>query len=68
MVRHSHHPERSRWNELFKERLQEVKQLVEEGKPTVPSTIGEEKQTNIFLRAKTPDKFAHLRKLKDSFG
>lgn len=34
------------------ERLEETRQLRKNGRPTVPSTIGEEKRTNIFLRAR----------------
>ena len=35
--------------------------------PTVPSTIGIEKQTNLFLRASNAQIFANLRSMKDRF-
>lgn len=68
-------------NKTVQKRLQEVKMLVKEGKPTVPSSIGDEKQTNIFLRADNPqvkkalkmpnaetyEVFAELRRRKDFF-
>jgi hydroxyacylglutathione hydrolase len=56
--------------------------LVAEGKPTVPSSVGEEKRTNPFLRASLPeirasvgvrsdasdvDAFAAVRRAKDGF-
>lgn len=41
-------------NQAVKQRLEEVKQCVNEGKPTVPSTLGLEKKTNPFLRAADP--------------
>lgn len=37
------------------------------GKRTVPSTIGVEKACNVFMRAKTVEEFARLRRLKDDF-
>lgn len=60
-------------------RVEEAKAKRERGKPTVPSTVGEEKATNIFLRAGDPQVaakvgleggdpaavFAELRRRKD---
>ena len=68
-------------NPLVKRRLEEIRSLVESGGLTVPSTIGQERATNPFLRASTqemkralgmPDAsdaetFATLRRLKDRF-
>jgi len=66
----------------IRERLAEVQKTIEYGRPTVPSTIGQEKATNIFLQADHPqiraalglpearpeEVFAELRSRKDLFG
>ena len=52
-------------NEALQKRLKEVEGMVVENKPTLPVSLAIEKQTNIFLRAETPEKFAELRALKD---
>jgi hydroxyacylglutathione hydrolase len=39
-----------------------------EGLPTVPTTLGEERQTNVFLRAPSAEVFARLRAAKDHFN
>ncbi len=68
-------------NPEVKRRLEEIRSVVESGGSTVPSTIGQELETNPFLRASTqemkralrmPDAgdaetFAALRRLKDRF-
>jgi hydroxyacylglutathione hydrolase len=68
-------------NKAVKQRLQETKQNIRAGGFTVPSTILQEKTTNIFLRsgtneiktvlkmpnAKAVDVFAELRRRKDFF-
>jgi hydroxyacylglutathione hydrolase len=68
-------------NPLVRQRLDEVKQLQRQGRLAVPSTMLQEKQTNPFLRADTPelrialgmpqaravDVFAELRARKDVF-
>jgi hydroxyacylglutathione hydrolase len=54
-------------NLKLQNRLQEVLAAQKAGRPTVPSTIGREKETNPFLRAGTVDVFADLRKRKDVF-
>ncbi|WP_394820263.1 hydroxyacylglutathione hydrolase [Sorlinia euscelidii] len=41
--------------------------LREAGQPTLPSLLGEERQLNPFLTAKTSGKLGQLRALKDSF-
>ena len=68
-------------NEKLKERLAEVEKKTEQGIPTVPTTVGEELETNPFVRAGTvevaeamglagesPEKvLAEVRRRKDSF-
>jgi len=65
----------------FRRRLAETQQAVRDGRPTVPSTIAEEKKSNVFLRARQPavksalnmpdasnaEAFAELRRRKDTF-
>lgn len=45
----------------------EITALREEGRPTVPTTIAEEKRSNLFVRATSAEEFARLRSAKDSF-
>ena len=68
-------------NKAVRQRLQEIKQTIKAGGFTVPSTISQEKTTNIFLRSGTneiknalkmpnagaADVFAELRRRKDVF-
>ena len=49
------------------ERIKEVESLRSDHKPTIPSTIGLEKKTNVFMRAETPEEFKKYRELKDQF-
>ena len=42
-------------NPVLEARAAQVKQLIEEGEPTIPVTIGDEKLANPFLRADVPD-------------
>jgi hydroxyacylglutathione hydrolase len=67
---------------VLRERLDQVQKAVEYGDATVPSTIAQEKATNIFLLADHPDVkaalgiadaapeevFAELRRRKNAFG
>lgn len=69
-------------NPAVRQRLDEVQRTSSQGLPTVPSTMAQERQTNIFLRAGEPsvqaalgmDKaepaqvFAELRRRKNLFG
>ena len=48
-------------------RLSEVKHLRDGGKATVPTSVGQERETNPFVRATNPEEFARLRREKDSF-
>jgi hydroxyacylglutathione hydrolase len=43
------------------ERLAAVRQLRAAGEPTIPSRIGLEKATNLFMRAADPEALAALR-------
>ena len=68
-------------NQAVKNRLNEIKQKQQHGEFSVPSTMSQEKETNIFLRACTPEiknalnmpqagnveTFAELRRRKDIF-
>jgi hydroxyacylglutathione hydrolase len=47
--------------------MNEVKQLRDEGKMTIPTTVAQERETNPFVRATDVEEFARLRKDKDSF-
>ena len=69
-------------NKLVKKSLQAIKEWQKLGKPTVPSNIGHERATNVFLRADDPEikstlgmptatpaeVFAELRLRKNAFG
>jgi hydroxyacylglutathione hydrolase len=69
-------------NNLVKKTLQTIKDWQKIGRPTSPSNIGQEKTTNVFLRAADPEiksalnmsnstdseVFAELRKRKNIFG
>lgn len=69
-------------NNVVKKYLQEIKKWQKLGKPTVPSNIGQERATNVFLRADDPEiksaldmpnaaaveVFAELRRRKNVFG
>lgn len=54
-------------NAAVTERLENVRALREAGEITIPSTLGVEKETNIFLHAKSATEFAALRQSKDRF-
>lgn len=47
--------------------LERVKALSKESIPSLPSTIGHEKEINPFLRAETLEEFIELREARDSF-
>lgn len=52
-------------NPALRRRMEEVRTLRDQGQPTLPVTLGIEKQTNAFLRAGSAERFAELRALKD---
>ena len=54
-------------NDAVSERYAHIKDTRSHNMPSVPSTIAEEKQTNLFLNAKTAEEFSDLRRKKDSF-
>ena len=55
-------------NEAVTERLAHVTAMRERDEVTLPSTIGEERATNPFMRATDVAELARLRTIKDSFG
>ncbi len=51
----------------LKKKIQSLKKRVTNGLPTIPSTIKEELDCNIFLRTNDLETFSKLRDLKDNF-
>ena len=49
------------------ERLKLIQNKLQKGVPSLPSTLSEERKTNLFLRAENIDKFTMLRRHKDSW-
>lgn len=54
-------------NQTLRKKYEEAKQKRSRGEPTIPSTLGEEKAYNPFLRAKDPAELAERRRAKDNF-
>ncbi|EHL98849.1 hydroxyacylglutathione hydrolase [Acetobacteraceae bacterium AT-5844] len=54
-------------NEALRRKAEAVKAARAAGKPTLPVTLGEEMQTNPFLRASTVERLAEIRTAKDNF-
>tara|TARA_B100000787_G_scaffold147395_1_gene118327 strand:- start:577 stop:1296 length:720 start_codon:yes stop_codon:yes gene_type:complete len=54
-------------NENLKKKIKEVKKKLQNNLPTIPSTIKEELECNIFLRSNNIKTFSKLRDLKDNF-
>ena len=54
-------------NKRLQNKINEIKNKVNNNIPTVPSTSDDEIACNIFLRAKTLGEFSKLRDLKDNF-
>lgn len=54
-------------NQAIAARLEKVSAMRERGEPTVPTTIAEERATNVFMRAATIEELARLRTEKDAF-
>ena len=54
-------------NQKLKKRIELIKKLRKNGQPTIPTTIRDELDCNIFLRAKDFKTFSKLRDLKDNF-
>ena len=54
-------------NKALISKIEFIKNRLAKGQPTIPSTLEEELQTNIFLRSKNVENFSKLRDLKDNF-
>jgi hydroxyacylglutathione hydrolase len=54
-------------NVVLREKAADVTAKRAAGKPTLPVTLGEEMQTNPFLRAATVERLAEIRSAKDNF-
>ena len=54
-------------NRAVADRLAEVSALRERGEITLPTTVAQERETNVFVRASNAEEFARLRAAKDSF-
>jgi hydroxyacylglutathione hydrolase len=51
----------------LKKQADQAREKLSQGKSLVPSTLGAEKATNLFLRTATAEELAQLRKQKDAF-
>ena len=54
-------------NENLKIKIKQIDEKLKKNLPTIPSTIKEELECNIFLRSSTEENFSKLRDLKDNF-
>ncbi|MBD1167262.1 hydroxyacylglutathione hydrolase [Pelagibacterales bacterium SAG-MED09] len=54
-------------NQSLKKKIENLKKKIVAGLPTIPSTIKEELDCNIFLRTQDLETFSKLRDLKDNF-
>ena len=54
-------------NQKLKKKIELIKKQRKNGQPTIPTTIKDELDCNIFLRAKDLKTFSKLRDLKDNF-
>ena len=54
-------------NLKLKEKIFIIKEKLEKGLPTLPTTLGNEIETNIFLRCNSIETFSKLRDLKDNY-
>ena len=54
-------------NQNLQKKIELIKKQIENGQPTIPTTIEDELNCNIFLRAKDLKTFSKLRDLKDNF-
>ena len=54
-------------NEDLKAKISDIELKLKGGLPTIPSTIKDELECNIFLRANNVEHFSKLRDLKDDF-
>ena len=51
----------------LKKKIEHIKKQIKNGLPTIPSTIKDERECNIFLRVNDLKSFSKLRDLKDNF-
>jgi len=54
-------------NKNLQKKIEKIEKQLENGIPTIPSTLKEELECNIFLKAKDIESFTKLRDLKDNF-
>jgi hydroxyacylglutathione hydrolase len=54
-------------NQNLKKKIEEIKKKSQNNLPTIPSTIKDELECNIFLRSDNIENFSKLRDLKDNF-
>ena len=54
-------------NKNLKAKINNINMMLKDGMPTIPSTIKNELECNIFLRSSNVDTFSKLRDLKDNF-
>ena len=54
-------------NTNLQTKILEITEKLEKAQPTIPSTLKDEIECNIFLRAKNVESFSKLRDLKDNF-
>ncbi|MBM4765123.1 hydroxyacylglutathione hydrolase [Bacillus sp. B15-48] len=54
-------------NKKISKALEEVRELRANGQPTLPTTIGREKEINLFLQGETLENFIELRNARDDF-
>ena len=54
-------------NKNLKAKINDINMKLKSGQPTIPSTIKDELECNIFLRSNNVDTFSKLRDLKDNF-
>ncbi len=54
-------------NSNLKSKINEIKEKIRNGQPTIPSILFDEIECNIFLKAKDVESFSKLRDLKDNF-
>jgi len=54
-------------NKNLKTKINDIEKKLKDGLPTIPSTIKEELECNIFLRSNNLEAFSKLRDLKDNF-
>ena len=54
-------------NEKLNKKFEKIKNLLDKGLPTMPTTIDDELNCNIFLKSENLETFSKLRDLKDNF-